>query len=279
MKIIGFDYYGITDIGNIKKVNQDKIWAAVNTDNHEKVGAFIVADGMGGYEDGEKASEIAVENIKEWWDCIIPLLFDEEKDDKSVLIKVSLEKVIEKINQEIMDYGDYYNMKVGTTLSILVLYDDRYIIKHIGDSRIYRIDKKVKQLTEDHSWVSEQVRLGRLTEKEAKVHPHRNVLTECLGMKKAIKVWECMGALKEGDRFLICSDGLYKKLSDGEMKDTLRSSSTIEEKTRSLVDLMKKRGERDNLSCVIVKVEEEGANESRGFFKGMIDLLKEGRRK
>ncbi len=242
------------DVGNVKEVNQDKVFGAVELNEINKFGVFAVADGMGGYTDGEVASEIVIDNIEQWWEEIMPMLLSDNKDEILSFVSSSLEKTIERANFRIMQYSKSINKNVGTTVSIIFIYDDSYIIKHIGDSRIYRLNREAQRLTEDHSWVAEQVKCGRLTEIEAVNHPRRHVLTRCLGFKEHIEIFSLRGKVRENDKFLICSDGLYKLLKEREIFQCINDEKmNIHDLPVLFVNTVKRRGERDNISCIIVK--------------------------
>lgn len=254
MKLENIAFSMKKDIGNVKEVNQDKVFGAVELNGINKFGIFAVADGMGGYTDGEIASQIVIDNIEQWWEEIMPILLSNNKDEILSFVSSSLEKTIERANFRIMEYSKSINKNVGTTVSMIFIYEDSFIVKHIGDSRIYRINRETERLTEDHSWVAEQVRYGNLTEMEAVNHPRRHVLTRCLGFKDDIEVFSLTGKVREDDRYLLCSDGLYKLLKEREILQCINDERmNLDDLPALFVNTVKRRGERDNISCIIVK--------------------------
>ncbi len=206
-----------TDAGIAKKINQDNILVRTAQNRHSSYGIFAVADGMGGLSHGEVASRIACDFLNSWWEEEIPHLLNNDKIHFEDL-EISLEKLFNKINGEIFKFASQAGENAGTTLSVLFIYNSYYIIKHIGDSRIYRIGKEVEQLTYDHTWVSFQVSSGNLTYDEARVHPKRNVLTQCLGVFSELDIFTKRGVIENDDVFIICSDGFYDKLDDNDFR-------------------------------------------------------------
>jgi len=155
----------------------------------------------------------------------------------------------------VINYGVSINKNLGSTLSMLFLYDRSYILKHIGDSRIYIINKKTIKLTEDHSWVAEQLKEGNITYKEALNHPKRNVLTRCIGTRN-IELYESKGYVTENDVFLLCSDGFYNYLDEQEiLKDILKctkNKNNVQECLSNMLKKIKSKKAHDNISAIII---------------------------
>lgn len=254
----------LSDKGAVKERNQDGILVMIGEDESGEFGLFAVADGMGGHTAGDVASSMAMSCLKTWWDVRLPAIISGSAGTGPAdAIRCSLQEAVLKANEEIMVYGNRIGRKVGTTLSLIFIYDGRYWVQHIGDSRIYRIDKMPVQLTEDHSWVAGQVSQGFLSKAEARVHPRRNVLTQCLGMEARIDLFEASGALADRELFLLCSDGFYGKLENHEMPALSNGKRAgafdLQGVAEALLEKVKRRGEADNISAILVEAGDSGS--------------------
>ncbi|MDY4079318.1 MAG: PP2C family serine/threonine-protein phosphatase [Clostridium sp.] len=250
-----FEVSVVTDKGNIKKVNQDNILVNIGEYNHEDFGVFVVCDGVGGLSSGEMASAIAVKNLQEWWNQEIDNLIQNFIEEE---IKNSLTNIINKINKEIIEYSKANNSKMGTTLSLLLLIKKKYYIAHVGDSRIYKINKDIKQLTEDQSYVAMKVKNGEMTKEEAEKSSKKNLLLQCIGVKENLNIFFSSGKLKKSDVFIVCSDGFYKTYPQKEILHQIFSWKKNNYKepqkfAKDMVEKAKEYGEKDNISIIIVK--------------------------
>ena len=252
----GFCIGALTDVGNVKKVNQDGILVKVGGGTQGEFGLFVVADGMGGLAAGERASNIIVEGLDYWWKNNLSLILCKNENVELSVIDQELNSVIKEINKRIIDFGFSINEKVGSTLSVLFIYGNTYIIKHIGDSRIYLLNDSVRKLTEDHSWVAQQVQEGKISPEEAKSHPKRNVLTRCAGVIADIKIFELSGEIRPSDDFLLCSDGFYNFLDEEEIFNSIsgckKQDKDIQESLIELLEKVKSRGAHDNVSAIVI---------------------------
>ncbi|KAB3532801.1 PP2C family protein-serine/threonine phosphatase [Alkaliphilus serpentinus] len=252
----------LCDRGLVKNINQDRILVKIGEEDEGDFGLFVIADGMGGLTAGDVASSIAVESFKEWWNKDFIRFLPVIKDD-FYLLNLEFQRLFEGINENIISYGNKIGNRVGTTLSALLIYRSNYIICHIGDSRIYQIDKDLSQLTLDHSWVGEEVRKGNLTTEEAKKHPKRNMLTQCLGANANFSPFCHRGKVTDDTRFLMCSDGFYSLLKDKEilekLKGRFKEEEEVQESIRALFEMVKCRGATDNISAIFIvpQIEEE----------------------
>lgn len=227
-----------TDVGRVRQANED----AVLADD----AVFAVADGMGGHRGGEIASQLAVDTLR---------------DTFTVPSTDALVESVQDANDALFDRaGDDPDLQgMGTTLCAMALVDgdgrDLIGVVNVGDSRLYLLnDGELRQITEDHSLVATLERQGRLTRAEAAVHPQRNILTRALGIDSKVMVdsWEVLPVA--GDRYLICSDGLFNELDDARIAATLRKLADPGEAARELVRLALEAGGRDNVTCVVVDV-------------------------
>lgn len=255
MNGISFNVGAICDTGNVKKINQDNLLVKIGETHFGEFGLFVIADGMGGLADGEVASGIIISAFKKWWEKDLPLLLNSGNFTLD-LVDNQLKKLIQIINETVINYGASINKSVGSTLSMLFLYDRSYLLKHIGDSRIYVINKKISKLTEDHSWVAEQLQEGNISYEEALNHPKRNVLTKCIGAFSDIELYELNGDVAENDTFLLCSDGFYNYLDEQEiLKDILKcvkNKNHVQECLSNMLKKIKCKKAHDNISAIII---------------------------
>src|SRR5436305_5259960 len=186
-----------TDVGMIRSGNEDNF--AVNAGGDR--GLFIVADGMGGHAAGEVASEMAVQIIE----LELSSIKDLEEKASSERVMEALRKANRNIHDRTITEVDKQGM--GTTASVLLLANNRYLIGQVGDSRVYLLrDGALKQLTKDHSYVQEQVDAGFLTPEQARYHPYSNVITRCVGASPDVQPDVYQGDIRTGDVFLVASD-------------------------------------------------------------------------
>lgn len=223
-----------TDVGRIRKNNQDSVILGN--------GLFGVADGMGGHNGGEIASAGLRDGL---------LRETEGKEPSSELLTES----VKKVNYEIWDQQekDASLTGMGTTLTILWPTEKEMIIGQVGDSRAYLIrNNEMKQVTSDHSMVADMVRRGVLTEEQAACHPMRNYITRAVGTDDTVEVDIISVPRMNGDRWIVCSDGLYGQISKQELEETAKISS-LEEAAEKLLELALDHGGKDNISFILME--------------------------
>ena len=227
-----------TDTGRIRQANED---ALLTVD-----GLYAVADGMGGHQAGEVASHLALETLADSFDAA----------GTDVLVAA-----VEQANTALVERAadDPGLAGMGTTLCAMALVEvngsDAIAVVNVGDSRLYLLsDGELHQITEDHSLVATLQRQGRITADEAAVHPQRNILTRALGIDGRVLVdsWEIVPVI--GDRYLLCSDGLFNEVDEGRIASVLRRLADPTEASRELVRLANEAAGRDNITCVIVDI-------------------------
>lgn len=243
--------WGLSEVGHSRGHNED----AFEIDSGRRL--YLVADGMGGHNHGEVASRTAVRAIRDH----LAALADREGCGKGELelrpcahleeaVRTAHEQVLWAIRRD----GSLYGM--GTTLVGLLLEGDTAAIAHVGDSRAYRLrGGRLELLTQDHTWVHEQVMAGFLSEEQARAHPLRNVVTRALGGEGELAVDLREERLEKGDLYLLCSDGLTTMLEDGEIAERLSRGDSPQQTCRGLVDEAKLRGGFDDVTVVLVEVE------------------------
>jgi serine/threonine protein phosphatase PrpC len=246
--------FGITDVGRKRKHNEDNFAFDVNE------GLFIVADGMGGHAAGEVASKITVETIGEFIaatrqkeEATWPFKYNHELDFNSNRLAVAIEKANERVMAAVA--AQPWLKGMGTTVVAGLLNEKLLSLAHVGDSRAYLFrDGQLSRLTDDHSWVHEQVTAGILTEEEAKTHPLKNVVTRALGGGPSVSPDLQELVFSAGDRFLFCSDGLTTMVSDEEIHDAAEEIKATPALCKHLVDLANEKGGVDNITVVVVDI-------------------------
>jgi len=239
-----------TDVGRVRKGNEDNFFADAN--DHR--GLFIVADGMGGHAAGEVASQMAVEVVSADLDRLNDLESADALESVSMALRHANRAVFERSSSERDKMG------MGSTASVLLLSDDRFIIGHLGDSRIYRLrGAEFTQLTRDHSVVQEQIDAGLITRDEARRHRQSNVITRCVGMGWDVEPDVTDGEVQQGDTFLLASDGLTGMVEDWRLQQLLSSRVPPARIVDALLAEANARGGVDNITVVIVLVHSSSA--------------------
>ena len=250
-----------TSTGQVRENNEDNIHLWTQEDS----ALAIVADGMGGAAAGEEASRLAVEAIEEGLvQSEAPVLQNfVELGDETVAQK--LRDIIQSANNEIMERAaaEPELRGMGTTVTLAFVRDMHAIVAHVGDSRAYLVskrDRKITQITADHSFVEALVTAGHITQEQAEDHPMRNVLYRALGQTEDIDVDVYHTRLRNGDRLILCSDGLTRHVKSYEIAEIALESDEPDEISQHLIDLTNERGGEDNVSVAVVLIEiTEGA--------------------
>ena len=222
-----------THVGRVRKINEDSVLVRNRL--------FVVADGMGGHQAGEVASDLAVRTLA---------AVCQKRADLGVL-----EKAVLQANGAILlrAQGSDACKGMGTTLTALWAGKQRVFIAHVGDSRAYRLRSGVfTQLTQDHSIVAELMRKGILTPEEARSHPYRNVITRALGTNATVEVDMLELDRRKGDMYLICSDGLTGMVEEAKILTCLQTM-TLNQAADELLDSALKAGGTDNISFILIK--------------------------
>lgn len=236
-------FIGLTDTGLVRKNNQDSLWL-----DDPQGRFFIVADGMGGYIGGEVASRLAVEKISQHIENHLGIeSFDPVQTLKDAFFAANQAILDEQLQQ--MEQSD-----MGTTAVVVLMDGERAWCAHVGDSRIYHWrDNTLTQITQDHTWIAQAVRLGTLSPEQSRHHPWRHVLSQCLGREDLAIIDIEPVDIQAGDRFLLCSDGLTEELTE-ELLEIYVSDPNQEEAAKNLIEAAKDHGGRDNITVVLVTV-------------------------
>lgn len=239
-------YAAKTDVGKVRPQNEDSCLAEIG----DAYALFIVADGMGGHLAGEVASQMAVLGVSER--C---RKYHTTMEEGMMLLR----RCVSETNRDIYikSQQDEKDSGMGTTITCAIIRDGVMSIAHVGDSRLYLLRKnELTQVTKDHSYVAELVRLGHITEEEAQRHPQRNVITRALGGESIVKVDTDELKVRAGDIILICSDGLTNYVFGKRLSKLLSGRKSPDDKAKALIKEALDAGGSDNITAVIIEVEE-----------------------
>lgn len=247
-----------TDIGPEKASNQDSMCVKEAYTPEGTVLMAAVCDGMGGLEKGEVASKTVVEALSKWFEEELPYLL--ARKNRKTAICDSLDVLVKNSNKLILSYGNQRHIQLGTTVTmILFLPDNTYIICHVGDTRVYKIDNDgAVVLTEDQTLVQRELRLGRITKEQALKDPRGNVLLQCVGASKFVQPVFIHGNTASGVCYLLCSDGFRHEITRREIGDVLAPAGNVNEvvmrrNIESLIERNIESGETDNISAMLIR--------------------------
>lgn len=234
-----------SDVGKARDINEDFYYAS-NSQDYLKL--YILADGMGGYNGGEIASKLATLSVKGY----IESNFDKIEHTKEAIIEL-IKNAIEYANMVVYEKAkeceELSNM--GTTIEVLVIYNNKLFIGHIGDSRIYRIRKNIiRKLTVDHSYVQELVNDGTITKEEAKNHPKKNMLMKALGCTPYVEPDLTIKGFLKDDVVIMCSDGLTNMLNEEQIYNTVLQD--INNTSNILINKANQLGGYDNITVIVI---------------------------
>ncbi len=261
MKVIT-SYY--TDVGKVKTTNQDSMAVEIVNSPKGRIVFAMVCDGMGGLEQGELVSKEVVLSFKQWFDKeFVAMVADDSVTEHSICEE--WKKTICSVNQKLMNYGTKHGKQIGTTLTMLLICQEDFYLCHVGDSRVYRVTKELAILTQDHTVVGNELRMGRITRKQAEHDPRRNMLLQCVGASAFIQPQMMKGRVTEETTFILCSDGFVHCLSSEEIyhkfrPEALQNKEDVAKACRSLSRLVMERGERDNITVIGIVLKNVGSN-------------------
>jgi PPM family protein phosphatase len=246
---VSLDIAGLTDIGRKRKRNEDNFSITTSGD-----WTFcIVADGMGGHTGGDTASRLAVEGAL--------IGFESTKASIGERLLAAVEQANVLVWQEAERQPRLMGM--GTTFVGLAIRPDRFQVVHVGDSRAYLASaESIRQLTIDHSWVSEQVAIGAMTEEDAAKHPFRGAITRCVGCQPTVEPdLQAEDLLVAGSAIVLCSDGLTNHLSDDEIRD-IAIAESAESACQTMINMANERGGIDNITVIVARAGSESVTDT-----------------
>lgn len=246
-----FIYGGSSEIGMMREKNQDSLYIRTGSYFNKKFCLAIICDGVGSLQDSELAGIIGIQALDIW--------FEKNLNSVTTLFKTnyqlirSLEQKIYQINRRIVNLAIVQNLKIGSTLSVLFIINRKYYLFHAGDTRVYKINDHIEQLSKDHTLTQHYIVDGIIVKKKS------NVLTKTFGYKSKLELFTKRGDVSIGDFFLLCTDGIYEKIDDEMFQHVLRKKNAQTPKVliamvKQLTDYALLNGCRDNLTVGIIRV-------------------------
>lgn len=247
-----------TDKGIQKPDNQDSLCVrrVQMHDGGEMIFAML-CDGMGGLNRGELASAEVIRAFADWFDRNLPVLPALCRDGFQE-IRRQWTELVTQLHWRLLHYAEENRTAMGTTMAGMLTFGKRYLLISVGDSRVYECQRQLRQLTEDQSLVAREVAKGRITPEQARHHPQRNVLLQCLGTGQSVTPAFVEGEVMSGALYLLCSDGLVHELAPEEMEDALLpvkngEKQRLTETLMGMTELCKQREEMDNITAILIR--------------------------
>ncbi|MBL4805914.1 MAG: serine/threonine-protein phosphatase [Rhodobacteraceae bacterium] len=233
-----FHHCAQTDVGKVRKINEDSMVSV------PELGAFLVADGMGGHSGGDFASQTLVARINQI-----------DRNLPSSEVMKAMRAAILEAHYAILEEADRRGSgAIGTTAVGLVLAEPHFVCLWVGDSRLYHCrNGKMVQLSRDHSLVNDLLESGQITEAEVENHPHGNVITRAVGVGETLEIDKLRGTYEPGDRFLLCSDGLSGFVTD-EVIGQFMATAPMDTICGELINLALEGGGRDNITAIVIEI-------------------------
>lgn len=245
-----------TDAGTVKTINQDSVNVRLLEWDGQQMVFAVLCDGMGGLLKGELASASVMYAFRNWCGKRLAFLLQDGLRDGD--IRREWTQVITDCNEKIRAYGRKNGVRLGTTVTVLLLTQGRYYAANVGDSRIYELQTQVTQLTRDQTVVAREIELGLLAPEQAETDPRRSVLLQCVGASEAVYADFFFGTPSDDAVYLLCSDGFRHKITSAEMLTCLEpcrmnSPENMMHNEQALIRLIKERNERDNITVATIR--------------------------
>ncbi len=246
-----------TDLGTKKQINQDSMCVLHGIYKAKEYVFAAVCDGMGGLKKGEYASSLLVKRLDDYSRNITNVLEKSTAVRQDLFYKDIL-SVLKNTDQEIKEYvGE--STACGTTAAVVLIYEQEVYAINVGDSRIYLLTNQMEQVSKDHTYVQEQVEKGKITEEEAKKSKKRHLLIQSVGAGTKLDPYFTKQIYKEGNEILLCSDGFRQKLEEADLFERLNpeqmtAKERMEFSLKLTIEELKRKGEKDNISAILIKV-------------------------
>lgn len=245
-----------TDIGIKKNTNQDALLIKMANSGFGDICFLVICDGMGGLSKGEVASSYVIRRLSVWFEEELPYILEEDKSGN--LICKSLGELVGESNERLAAYGRQGNFHLGTTMTGMLVIGETYYVVHVGDTRLYEIGDTIRQLTQDHTVIANEIRMGRMTKEQAKLDARRNVLTQCIGASPKVEPEFLTGRVEKNATYMVCCDGFRHQVEEREIYAGFRPEQMIDEdrmkrQCEYFVKLNKQREEKDNISVIIMR--------------------------
>lgn len=245
-----------TDIGLVKNTNQDSLTVMSLSTPQGPMAFAVLCDGMGGLEKGEVASATVISTFRRWAYERLPVLCEVPLED--VTIRTEWGQIIDEQNRRIKKYGASQGVRLGTTVVVMLLTQNRYYILNVGDSRAYEITDTLRQITADQTFVAREVAMGNMTPEQAKTDSRRSVLLQCVGASDEVYPEMFFGETKQNAVYMLCSDGFRHEITSEEIFEKLQpgvlfDDATMQRHCLELIERNKARKETDNISVLLVR--------------------------
>ena len=238
-----FKTFSATDVGRKRQINQDFVFSSENPVGNLP-NLFIVADGMGGHAAGDFASSFTTRTV-------VDAIKVSEQDTPIRILREAIEKANNALIEEAEKKPEYEGM--GTTIVAATIVDDYIYVANVGDSRLYLVNDDIVQITRDHSLVEEMVMAGRIDKEEARVHPDKNIITRAIGAAPDLKIDFFDMHLQEGDRILMCTDGLSNMVEDQDIRMVMEGENDVAGMVYALIKAANKNGGKDNIGVIVIE--------------------------
>ncbi len=266
------EIFGLTDVGLVRDNNEDTI--GINPE----LGLAVLADGMGGHRGGEVASAITVNTILEALEMELNRINpgDIDANNGFSLESIAVHDAIAKANENVFtssnENSQYRGM--GTTVVVLLFYDDHFTVAHVGDSRLYRFrDGELEQITSDHSLMQELIDRGFYTDEQAKKSLNKNLVTRAVGIEESVQIDVFEAVAHPADIYLLCSDGVTDMIEDDVIKQTIvANDNDLEKIAAELIRLSNEAGGKDNISAILARPLKPLPAKD-GLFSGVFELF------
>lgn len=246
-----------TDIGTSKKTNQDSLLIKIGNCSENDIALAILCDGMGGLDKGEIASAYVIGEFNKWISNRFPIIINETDCLKKV--KADWSNMLIEINDTLYFYGKNHKINMGTTLTGLLIINDKCLIVNVGDSRTYLLNNTIEQISEDQSLIAKEIKLGKLSPQQALTDPRKNVLLQCIGVTSDIKPEFYEKEVTINDEYLLCSDGFIHMVSEKEIfemlsPDNISDENDINTILDKIIKINIERNETDNITAAVIKI-------------------------
>ena len=245
-----------TDVGIERSSNQDSLFVRTASWKGQNYAFAVVCDGMGGLSEGDMASRTVVEAMGSWFENSFADWLN-QGGRESVLCGIWTE-VLQRCNDQLIRYGKEKQIRLGTTITAILLGPERYVIVHVGDTRAYEIGKVIRQLTRDHTMATRMVESGVISRAEARMVPENHVLTRCIGVEETVDPAFYFGTTGANMVYLLCSDGFRNQFEEKELWEAFepekcKDAETIVHACEEWIRVSKERREDDNISAIVIR--------------------------
>lgn len=253
---MNFIVTGNTDIGLTKSTNQDSLSMKVISTPQGRMVLAVLCDGMGGLAKGEVASASVIRAFDEWARTRLPMLCNAPLEEN--VIRDEWNAIIQSQNRSIQAYGAQLGIKLGTTVTAMLITQTRYYVINVGDSRAYELYQGIRQLTKDQTVVAREVAMGLITEEQAHYDERRSILLQCVGASAEVYPDMFYGDTKVNAVYMLCCDGFRHEITPDEIyqylqPDVLFDENGMSQNSQYLIEVNKQRHERDNITVALVR--------------------------